>query len=112
MRLYIAGPMAGLPPAFFRAADQLASAGHDPINPARPEGRSGCRTWLDYMRASLRDLADCDGVALLPGWSHWRGALLERDIARGLDLPVKPLSEWLLLAEALAEAARGGGGND
>ena len=116
MRLYIAGPMWGLPdfncPAFFRAADQLASAGHDPINPARTEGRSGCRTWLDYMRASLRDLADCDGVALLPGWANSRGALLERDIARGLDLPVKPLSEWLLLAEALAEAARGGGGND
>jgi len=116
MRLYIAGPMWGLPdfnyPAFFRAADQLASAGHDPINPARPEGRSGCRTWLDYIRASLRDLAYCDGVALLPGWANSRGALLERDIARGLDLPVKPLSEWLLLAEALAEAARGGGGND
>ena len=55
MRLYIAGPMTGLPdsnyPAFFRAADQFASAGHDPINPARPWKAADAGHGLDYMRA-------------------------------------------------------------
>lgn len=99
MRLYIAGPMTGLPefnyPAFYRAAEHLAEVGIDSINPARSEGRDGCKTWLDFMRAGIRDVADCDGIALLPGWQHSRGASLEAHIARSLDLPVKPLDEWL-----------------
>jgi hypothetical protein len=47
------------------------------------------------MRAGLRDVADCDGVALLPGWGDSRGAALEAHVARSLDLPVKSLAEWL-----------------
>lgn len=99
MRVYIAGPMTGLPdfnyPAFFKAAVDLRTAGHFPINPARADGREGCRDWLDYMRASLRDIADCDGIATLHGWGESRGAALEVHIARSLDLPVRPLSEWI-----------------
>jgi hypothetical protein len=102
MRLYIAGPMTGLPefnyPAFYRAAEALAAKGFDTINPARADGREGCRSWLDYMRASLRDVADCDGIAVLPGWGESRGAALEVHIARSLDLPVKRLDEWLEVA--------------
>ena len=100
MKLYIAGPMTGLPdfnyPAFFRAADDLRKVGHEPINPARK--REGIphqgATWLDYMRHSLRDIADCDGIATLPGWEGSRGARIEVDLARALDLPVKPLLGW------------------
>lgn len=98
MRLYIAGPMTGLPefnyPAFFKAADALRSAGFDPINPARMDGREGCKTWLDYMRAALLDLAVCDGIATLDGWGESRGAALEVHIVRSLDLPVKPWRTW------------------
>ena len=100
MRLYIAGPMTGLPefnyPAFFTAAADLGMTGFETINPARKEGREGCKTWLDFMRASLRDLADCDGVAYLPGWGESRGAALEVHIARSLDLPVKPVAVWVV----------------
>jgi len=96
--IYIAGPMSGLLefnyPAFFAAAEQLTAAGYDVLNPARPEGREGCSTWLDYMRASLRDLADAEGVALLAGWANSTGATLEADIAKGLGLTVKPLEDW------------------
>ena len=99
MRLYVAGPMTGLPefnyPAFFSAADALRRAAFDPINPARTAGREGCRSWLDYMRAGLRDVADCDGVAVLPGWQDSRGAALEVHVARSLDLPVRTVAEWL-----------------
>lgn len=99
MRLYIAGPMTGYPefnyPAFFKAGKELAAVAIDSINPARTEGRDGCKTWLGFMRASLLDLAACDGIALLPGWQDSRGAALEAHIARSLDLPVKLLDEWL-----------------
>ena len=96
--IYIAGPMTGHPefnyPAFHWAAGLLTTAGLTPINPARVEGREACRSWLDFMRASLRDLADCDGVATLQGWGDSRGAALEVHIARSLDLPIKPVGEW------------------
>lgn len=99
MKLYIAGPMTGLPefnyPAFFDAARRLEAVGVEPINPARVAGREGCSSWLDYMRASLRDVAECDGIAVLPGWQDSRGAALEVHIARSLDLPVRPVEAWL-----------------
>lgn len=99
MRVYIAGPMSGLPdfnyPAFNDAEQRLRKHGHDPINSARLDGREGCRTWLDYMRAALRDVADCDGIALLDGWQESRGAALEAHVGRSLDLPVKPYAQWL-----------------
>ena len=98
MKLYIAGPMTGYPefnyPAFFAAAEQLRAAGHDPINPARIEGGEDCKGWLDFMRCSLRDVADCDGIATLPGWQDSRGAALEVHIARSLDLPVMSVPAW------------------
>lgn len=102
MRIYIAGPMSGRPefnyPAFFRAAEALTAAGHEPINPARTEGRENCKTWLDYMRAALRDIADADSIATLDGWEHSRGAYLEVEIATQLDLPVRPVEAWLEVA--------------
>ncbi len=100
MRLYIAGPMTGLPdfnyPSFFKAAERLRETGHDPINPARSEGREGCATWLHYLRASLRDIANCDGVATLPGWQASRGAVVEVELARSLGLPVASVQEWTI----------------
>lgn len=99
LRVYVAGPMTGLPefnyPAFFRAAEELDQAGFEPINPARATGREGCRSWLDYMRASLLDVAACDGVATLAGWQDSRGAALEVHIARSLDLPVRSVDGWI-----------------
>lgn len=99
MRLYIAGPMTGLPeynyPAFFAAADSLAAAGIDTINPARAEGREDCKSWQDFMRLGLIDVAQSDGIAVLPGWLGSRGARLEVHVALAIDLPVKPLNEWL-----------------
>lgn len=99
MRVYVAGPMTGYPefnyPAFYRAAEQLAAVGIEPINPARVDGRENCHSWLDFMRASLLDIAECDGIATLPGWGESRGAALEVHIARSLDLPVRPVEAWL-----------------
>lgn len=99
MKLYVAGPMTGMPdfnyPAFFDAAKHLEAVGYEAINPARKEGRQGCSSWLDFMRLSLIDIAACDGIATLSGWGESRGAALEVHIARSLDLPVRKVSEWV-----------------
>lgn len=104
MNLYVAGPMTGLPefnyPAFFAASERLEAAGFKTLNPARDEGRDGCTEWLHFMRASLRDIADCDGIATLPDWESSRGARLEVDLAQQLGLPVMPVEAWLATTKA------------
>jgi len=98
MRLYIAGPMTGLPkynlPAFDAAARELEAAGYDVVNPGR-HGVDPEFTWTDYMRRGLTELLTCDGVALLPGAHNSNGARIERRVAEDLGMLVLPLWEWL-----------------
>jgi hypothetical protein len=100
MRLYIAGPMTGIPhfniPAFDAAAAGLRALGHEVINPAEedsPEVRAAAlasstgsledlvstgETWGDMLARDVKIIADgVDGVVLLPGWQNSRGARLE-----------------------------------
>ncbi len=87
MRIYVAGPMTGLPglnfPAFHEAARALRAEGHDVVNPAEinPDPSAG---WLSCMRADIRELVTCDAIYLLQGWENSRGARLEARIAEGL----------------------------
>lgn len=98
MKLYIAGPMTGLPefnyPAFAHAEQRLQQAGFETLNPARRPADPSW-TWVDYMRPALRDVTEADGLALLPGWQESRGAKLEVDVALALDLICWSLAEWL-----------------
>lgn len=110
MRLYVAGPMSGHEdlnfPAFHAAAAALRALGHQVVNPAEINSDPGA-DWLTCMRADIKQLVDCDGVALLPGWEHSRGAMLERAIAAGLGLRVLLVSELVaeLISELVAEAS-------
>ncbi|WP_309679448.1 DUF4406 domain-containing protein [Polaromonas sp.] len=93
-RIYIAGPMSGLPeynyPAFNRAAKQLRSLGYHVENPAEnPE--PVCKTWQGYMRMAVAQLVTCDTVALLPQWHTSRGASVEHRLALDLGLRVADL---------------------
>lgn len=98
MRLYIAGPMTGLPdlnfPAFHAAAAVLRSAGHDVINPAEINPDHGV-PWAECMRRDIPQLCTCEGVAVLPGWRSSRGASLEVHIAEALGMSVRPVEAWL-----------------
>lgn len=99
MKIYIAGPMTGLPeynlPTFAAAAGRLRQLGFDAHNPGH-RGVIDGYAWTDYMRDGVRMLLDCEGVALLDGWENSRGASLEVHVARALCLPVRPLHEWLM----------------
>lgn len=91
-RVYISGPMTGLPefnfPAFNEAARFLRGVGHTVINPAENFGGDTTLSWTDYIRKDIADILTVEGVAVLPGWEESRGARLEVSIARALGLPV------------------------
>lgn len=79
-RVYVAGPMTGLPdlnfPAFNAEAARLRAEGLTVINPAEHGIVEGAE-WADYLRHDLAGLVSCERIHLLPGWSKSKGANLE-----------------------------------
>ena len=100
MRLYLAGPMRGIPeynfPAFFAAERHLIGIGHQVFNPARADMEwDGFNPKCDephdeahYMARDLPEVCKADAVAVLPGWESSKGAALEVYVARVLGKPV------------------------
>lgn len=107
--LYIAGPMAGIPdsnyPAFNHAATKLRAAGFTVLNPAENETPT-VPSWENWMRLAIGQLVQADGVALLPGWTSSRGALVEEKLARTLSIPRASIPAWLTEAHHAAYMAR------
>lgn len=91
MRLYVAGPMTGLPdlnfPAFHAETARLRALGHQVVNPAEINA-DPTAAWLDCMRADVKQLVDCDGIVMLPGWEASRGATIEYRLMTGLGMRV------------------------
>lgn len=112
MRIYLAGPMRGIPefnyPAFVDGAKRLRAEGHEVFSPAERDIErhggvnigQGNATGDEALAAethgfSLRDaLADdtawickhAEAIALLPGWENSRGANAELALSRALGL--------------------------
>lgn len=109
MRIYLAGPMRGLPdlnfPAFDAAAAKLREWGHEVFNPAERDrdvygedfaaGTSGDPAEIpkfDLREALFADLAwiclNADAVVTLPGWRQSAGASAEVAVAAALGITV------------------------
>lgn len=113
MKIYVAGPMRGIPefnfPAFNAAADRLRAEGHSVFNPAERDNErhgtdiskgnfEGCEEkaakehGFNLREALGADLAyicgEADAIAMLPGWEHSKGAQAERATAIALGLKV------------------------
>lgn len=88
MRIYISGPITGVPDyrrAFYNAEHRLQDLGHQVQNPARhPFGL----TRVDYMRLDLAQLMTCQAVVMLPGWADSGGACIEHALAEYLGLQI------------------------
>lgn len=91
MRLYLAGPMTGLPdlnfPAFHAHAARLRALGHVVISPAEACADIAGQ-WHACMRRDLQLLLHCEAIALLAGWENSRGARLEHHVATQLGIAV------------------------
>jgi len=113
MKVYLAGPMRGIPyfnfPAFNKAAEALRAAGHIVFNPAERDNEhhgtdisagnvAGDEGLAEKQHGfSLRDAlgadlawicAHAEAIALLPGWERSKGAKAERATADALGLSV------------------------
>lgn len=90
-RVYIAGPMTGLPqlnfPAFHATAQKWRGLGYEVVNPAElcPDPAA---SWHDCMRKDIAALVTCDAIVLLPGWANSKGATLEHHIADRLGMGI------------------------
>lgn len=121
MKLYLAGPMRGIPhfnfPAFMAGAHLLRAQGHEVFNPAEKDiERHGADVSAGNLtgdevqaerehgltiRVALgHDLAyicaEAEGIALLPGWENSKGATAEHATAVALGLHVIRISEMEL----------------
>lgn len=129
MKAYIAGAIFGIPveardEAFARAEGALWAAGIEPLSPlnippsrhtgACPPGRQGAlwegatHTDTCYLKEDLRELLECEAIALLPGWTKSWGARLEAQVAMASGLAVFYFREnsdgvYTLLDSSLSE---------
>lgn len=121
MKLYLAGPMTGIPqfnfPAFDEAASNLRMVlggdGVDVVSPAEIDdpatraaalaskdgapgsGTTSGETWGDFLSRDVKLVADeVDAVMVLPGWENSKGARLEVFVARSVGKPVYDYDRW------------------
>lgn len=91
-RIYIAGPMTGLPefnyPAFRAASARWRAAGWRVRCPTEAFDGDQSRTYAEFMRADVAMLLDVEAVAVLLGWEQSRGARFEVHLAQILGLPI------------------------
>lgn len=86
MKIYLAGPMTGLPefnyPAFHEAAAALRLRGYEVLNPAEFYTHTELPRAFYLRRSLARMLLEADAIAMLPGYEKSAGAQLELEAAR------------------------------
>lgn len=101
MRVYLAGPMSGIPqmnfPAFHKAAVGVRKCGFDVVSPAELDDTHDAaialsstdgapnhptKTWGDFLARDVKMIADggIQGIVFLPDWVKSRGARLEASL--------------------------------
>lgn len=101
-KVYVSGPMSGIPdhnfPAFHEAAKHLRGNGYTVVSPAEldeedvggiPEAvEVGGLEYIEYLKRDVEHVVHVDALVMLPGWQKSRGARFEAYIAAGLEKPV------------------------
>lgn len=109
MRIYLAGPMRGIPyynfPEFDLVRNILRASGHEVVSPADIDRQFGFDAmalpqdydWTqepdglvlkDVVARDLRALQNCEGIYMMKGWEKSKGARAERAVAEWLCLKV------------------------
>ena len=124
MKIYLAGPMRGIPdfnfPAFKQGAAYLRKQGHEVFNPAERDEDDFGKTiqkkgdehaFAESVGLTTQELRRrvfffdaeyitkyADAIALLPGWEGSKGAKAEKALAEALGLDVIHLGDQYALA--------------
>ena len=97
MKLYLAGPMTGIPeynfPEFARVTGILRERGFDIASPheidhGETDETRGSLPYETYLLAGLKLLLDCDGLILMSGWVNSKGAREELNLANAVRMDV------------------------
>lgn len=98
MKVYLSGPMTGIPefnyPAFHATTAKLRAAGYEVVNPAEVNPDASL-SWQQCLREDIKHLCDCEALALMPGWQNSQGAHLEMHIAHRLGIKIHFVEELL-----------------
>lgn len=92
-KIYIGGRVSGLKPEvyekqFATVKAELEKAGHEVINPLTDIPHEDTTNWGLTIMECLPYVAQCDCIALLPGWQRSNGAQIEYHFACGLKLQI------------------------
>jgi hypothetical protein len=94
MKIYISGPITGMKnlnsESFSKAEKLLTMPGTHPVNPLNIPSEN--KSWQGHMKADIAELINCDYIAMLPGWWHSKGSVVEILIAKILG--IKILLRW------------------
>lgn len=86
LRIYLAGPMTGLPdynyPAFAAAEERGKAKWLDIHSPHKNFNEDKTLPYATYIRADMKMLLECNAIALLPGWQKSKGARFELHVAQ------------------------------
>lgn len=103
-KIYIAGKVSGEPIRdvaikFAKAYSEIDKLGFIPINPVELvqnyfiknfafQTLTEDEEWKIAMQVCIKELAECDGLVLLPCWEQSKGAKIERQLADDLNIPI------------------------
>ncbi len=98
MRLYLSGPMSGIPefnfPEFEAATKMLRVQGHHVCSPVEMDREDGISpenaVWGTLLARDVKTIANggIEAICVLPGWANSKGARLEVTLGLLLDLPI------------------------
>lgn len=90
-KIYISGAVTGIEISavlfFEKAEKKLIDQGFEVVNPMTLEHNHDL-TWNSYMRTDLKALLDCDYIYMLSNWKNSRGAKIEHNLAKELEIGV------------------------
>jgi hypothetical protein len=96
-QIYVCGPISGRPEEEYK--EHFCTVASTIVQKAKNDGVEveilnpstfPCKdlSWEASLKYCIKKLVDCDGIAVLQGWEHSRGCLLELEIAGRLKIPV------------------------
>ena len=92
MKVYISGKITGLEyqeayKIFEDAEKEVKNMGGVPVNPMKLEHKPNA-DWYDFMEKDIAELLRCEGIYMLENWGNSKGARIEYNIAREMDLKI------------------------